>query len=284
MQASAEELVFLKLGGSLITDKTRPLAVRRRVLRRLAREIAVALAARPGLRLLLGHGSGSFGHVVGKRHSTREGVHGPEGWRGYAETARAAALLDRLVCDALWEADIPALAFPPSASALCRDGVLVRLEVRPIAEALRQGLVPLIYGDVALDEVRGGTIVSTEEVFAYLVPHLRPDRILLAGQVAGVYTADPRRDPTARLLRRLTPAAVHEVESGLGASHGVDVTGGMWAKVRAMTSLVGEEPTVRIQIFSGERPGNVRRALLDPQSALGTVLAAERPGQGGGDP
>ncbi|MGC8837965.1 MAG: isopentenyl phosphate kinase [Anaerolineae bacterium] len=274
MGALDGELVFLKLGGSLITDKTRPMVVRWRVLARLAREIAGALAARPGLRLLLGHGSGSFGHVVGERYRTREGVHGPEGWRGYAETARAAALLDRLVCDALWEAGVPVLALPPSASALCRDGLLVHLEVRPIAGALRQGLVPLVYGDVALDEVRGGTIVSTEEVFAYLVPHLRPDRILLAGQVGGVYTADPHRDPTARLLRRLTPAAVREVEGGLGASHGVDVTGGMWSKVQAMAHLVEREPALRVQMFSGERPGNVRRALLDPQSTLGTVLVA----------
>jgi isopentenyl phosphate kinase len=272
MDGVAEERVFLKLGGSLITDKTRPMFARRRVLARLAREIAEALAARPGLRLLLGHGSGSFGHTVGERYRTREGVHSPEGWRGYAATARAATLLDHLVCDALWEAGVPVLAVPPSASALCRDGVLVHLEVRPIAEALRQGLVPLVYGDVALDEVRGGTIVSTEEVFAYLVPHLRPDRILLAGQVGGVYTADPHREPTARLLRRLTPAAVREVERGLGTSHGVDVTGGMWAKVQAMARLVEEVPSLQVRIFSGERPGNVRRALLDPQSGLGTVL------------
>ncbi|MGQ9457640.1 MAG: isopentenyl phosphate kinase [Anaerolineae bacterium] len=275
MEASGEEeRVFLKLGGSLITDKTRPMTVRQRVLRRLAREVAEALAARPDLRLLLGHGSGSFGHVVGKRHRTREGVRSPEGWRGYAATARAAALLNRLVCDALWEAGVPVLAVPPSASAICRDGALVHLEVRPIAEALRQGLVPLVYGDVALDEVRGGTIVSTEEVFAYLAPHLHPHRILLVGQVAGVYTADPHRDPAARLLRRLTPGVVSEVESGLGMSHGVDVTGGMWGKVRAMARLVEAMPGLQVQVFSGERPGNVRRALLGPQSALGTVLAA----------
>ena len=41
------ELVFLKLGGSLLTDKTRPQALRGDVLQRLAAEIAAALAERP---------------------------------------------------------------------------------------------------------------------------------------------------------------------------------------------------------------------------------------------
>ncbi|MBC7223301.1 MAG: uridylate kinase [Anaerolineae bacterium] len=268
------ERVFLKLGGSLITDKTQPMKARRRVLARLAREIAEALAARPELSLLVGHGSGSFGHVVGRQYRTREGVRDQEGWRGYAATARAAALLHRLVCDALWEAGVPALSVPPSASALCQDGVLVHLEVRPIAQALEARLVPVVYGDVALDEVRGGTIVSTEEVFAYLVPLLRPHRIILAGQVAGIYTRDPHRYPTARLLRRLRPQEVRQVEAGLGKSHGVDVTGGMWAKVWVMAALVEAFPDLRGQVLSGERPGNVRRALLDPDNALGTVLAA----------
>ena len=60
------ELIFLKLGGSLLTDKTRPQALRPDVLGRLAGEIAAALAARPALWLLIGHGSGSFGHVAAR--------------------------------------------------------------------------------------------------------------------------------------------------------------------------------------------------------------------------
>ena len=40
------ELIFLKLGGSLLTDKTRPQALRGDVLARLASEIAGALTDR----------------------------------------------------------------------------------------------------------------------------------------------------------------------------------------------------------------------------------------------
>ena len=168
------ELVFLKLGGSLVTDKTRPQALRGDVLSRLAGEVAAALDQQPDLRLLIGHGSGSFGHVAASRYGTRAGVTLPEGWRGYAEVARVAAELNRLVVDALWDAGVPALRIQPSASAHCHNGELREMDERPLVVALQNGLAPVVHGDVALDDVRGGTIISTEEIFRWLAPRLSP--------------------------------------------------------------------------------------------------------------
>ena len=96
--------------------------------------------------------------------STRAGVRSQEGWRGYADTALVAGQLNRLVVDALREAGVPVLPLQPSASAYCHDGELRSLDERPVRVALEHGLVPVLYGDVALDEVRGGTIISTEEI------------------------------------------------------------------------------------------------------------------------
>ena len=59
-------MIFLKLGGSLITDKTGVEAARPAVLARLAAEIAAARAAQPGLPLLIGHG-GRFIRPRGRR-------------------------------------------------------------------------------------------------------------------------------------------------------------------------------------------------------------------------
>ncbi len=81
--------IFLKLGGSLITDKTKVEHARQSVIRRLAREIKAAREARPDLHIGLGHGSGSFGHVAAKKHGTRQGVKDRSGWLGYAEVAAA---------------------------------------------------------------------------------------------------------------------------------------------------------------------------------------------------
>ena len=94
-------LTLLKLGGSLITDKNRPHTPRLEVLARLAEEIAAARRQRPGLRLLLGHGSGSFGHVPAQKYGTCQGVHSADEWQGFVEVWHQAAALNRLVMEAL---------------------------------------------------------------------------------------------------------------------------------------------------------------------------------------
>ncbi len=272
----AGELVFVKLGGSLITDKTRPSTARVDVIARLAEELAQARAERPDLRLLLGHGSGSFGHVVGKRYGTRAGVRDAEGWRGFAETAAAAARLNRIVTDQMLAAGLPVWSIQPSATALCRDGRLIALGWEPIERALSVGLVPLIYGDVALDEVRGGTIASTEELFAFLAPILRPARIVLVGRVDGVFTADPLRDSDARRIPEITPQEALSGRAGLGEAFGADVTGGMASKVRIMAGLVQVMPGLEVHLIGGETPGHVVGVLSDARYPAGTRLRSEK--------
>jgi isopentenyl phosphate kinase len=264
------ELVFLKLGGSLITDKTGESAARPRVIRRLAREVHAALSKHPGLRLVLGHGSGSFGHVVANRHGTRQGVCGPEAWQGFAEVAVAAAQLNRIVTAALVQEDVPVLSLPPSALACCEKGSLVTFDTTPIQVALRAGLVPLVYGDVAFDTAWGGTVVSTEDVLAYLAQELLPARILLAGDMPGVFG----QSSSSRVVPVITPATFDSVSPALSGARGVDVTGGMVSKVTQMLRLVARNPRLVVHIFSGRIPGLVQRVLLSPDASTGTRLLA----------
>jgi len=271
------ELVFLKLGGSLITEKAERETARPGVLKRVAHEIAKALVAEPGLRLVLGHGSGSYGHFAAERYGIHRGH--PADWWGYAETAAAAARLDRLVVDACLEAGVPAVALQPSASARSCDGLLTEWVTWPVGELLERRLVPVVYGDVALDATQGCSIISTEQLFAYLAHHAVPQRILLAGEVDGVYTADPHRDPRARPVERLTPSSWREAERQLVGACGVDVTGGMRSKVRQMLALVREVPGLRVSIFTGLEPGRVEAALLGQPG--GTTLEADAADAGG---
>jgi isopentenyl phosphate kinase len=58
----------------------------------------------------------------------------------------------------------------------------------------------------------------------------------------------------------------------LGGSFGVDVTGGMLAKVREMISLVSEGQTERVYLISGWREGALERVLLDAGVEEGTLI------------
>jgi len=265
-------LQFLKLGGSLITDKTSPHTPRLDVLRRLAGEVANTCRGVDGLKLLIGHGSGSFGHVPASRYNTRQGVHTPSEWRGFVEVWREAAALDHMVIDAFSTAGLPVIAFPPSSGLIASGGQVEAWDLSPIEMALQSGIIPIIFGDVIFDRRLGGTIFSTEDLFDHLARRLRPRRILLAGLEAGVWADYPRCN---ELVDEITPDNLKHVTPFLGGSAATDVTGGMLSKVGQSLSLVQSIPGLQVWIFSGVIPGLVERALAG--EPVGTLIHAGRP-------
>jgi isopentenyl phosphate kinase len=262
-----QPLTFLKLGGSLITDKNRPSTARLDVLSRLANEIQSARQQIPGMRMVLGHGSGSFGHVVGERYSTRLGVNSPEHWRGFSEVWYQASRLNRMVVDALHNVGLPVVSFSPSSCLIAQDGEVASWSLDPLKSALENGLLPLIFGDVVFDTLRGGTIFSTEDIFTHLAQHLHPQRILYAGLEAGVWADYPT---CTHLVTEITPENLHSVAPTLGESAATDVTGGMASKVNQMLALTQSQPGLEVFIFSGETHGAVQSALSGEY--IGTLI------------
>lgn len=261
------DLCFIKLGGSLITEKDRPHTPRPQVIARLSAEIASVRQANSDMQILLGHGSGSFGHVPARKYGTRQGVHSAEGWQGFAEVWKEANLLNRLVMDALAEAGLPVIAFPPSASIWVEGGQVRNWNLQPLQAALQAGLLPVIFGDVVFDCQWGGTILSTEDLFIYLADHLRPARILLAGIEPGVWADYPA---STHYLSEITPDSYIEIRQSLGGSAAVDVTGGMLSKVEQSLELVARLPGLETLIFSGEEAGNLVSVLQGQR--LGTRI------------
>lgn len=258
-------LVFLKLGGSAITDKTRAETPNPEVIRDAARAVYQARVKNPELRILLGHGSGSFGHFTAKKWGYGAGGETlpQQRWRAYAETGASAARLNRLVTDIFLEENVPVVSMQPSASARTRDGELIHLDATNIRTALDHNLLPLIYGDVAFDETREMAIVSTDAMFAYLAPLLHPARIVYTTAVNGIYTADPNKHPDAQLLREITPAIFEQIRAHVGESHGYDVTGGMLDKLARSVALVKQFPTLDIFVIAAPR-ASILNALLEP--------------------
>jgi isopentenyl phosphate kinase len=277
-----KELVFLKLGGSLITDKTQPYTPQLDVIKDVALQIATALQTHPNLRLVIGHGAGSFGHVPASEYHTRDGlprssplIHRERDesedsyWRGFAEVWYQASALNRFVMKALHKAGVRAIALPPSSSVISSNGQVLVWETTPIRMSLSSRIVPVIFGDVVFDEIRGGTILSTEDLFTHLAHALNPERILLAGIEAAVWEDFPGR---TQKIEKITPGSYADVSEGVGKSSGADVTGGMQSKVDQMLELVQKDSELTVQIFSGAQPGNIVRALTG--EVLGTLISA----------
>ncbi|KPV48077.1 uridylate kinase, partial [Kouleothrix aurantiaca] len=163
--------------------------------------------------------------------------------------------------------------FQPSATLRSRGGQLEAWDTATVAQALERGLVPIVHGDVAFDAAQGSAIISTEQLLEALgrEPALRPGRVVLVGE-AGVYTADPRSNPAAERIPRISAQNIDAVLRGAGGSHGADVTGGMRSKVELMWRLVQTLPGLQVQLI-GPEPGLLAAALLGNAPDAGTIIA-----------
>ncbi|MDE2777720.1 MAG: isopentenyl phosphate kinase [Chloroflexota bacterium] len=260
--------ILIKLGGSLITNKSEAKSFRREIVSRIARQVTRLRALDQNIPIVIGHGSGSFGHFEAKKYSTIDGVSSDEQRLGFARVGAVAAELSLLVQNEFLAAGLPTMRFQPSSIMLSSAGRLNSFDSGALSLALDQGLIPLIHGDIALDERIGGTIISTESLFARLVQPLRVTGIILLGAVEGVL------DHNDELISCITPASFAKVRSSLAGSHGIDVTGGMLQKVETMIALIDERPSLEVFIADG-RIEDVLLDLLIKRSQVGTLIRAD---------
>ena len=266
------EPVFLKLGGSLITEKSLENTFKPDVCRRLGGDIRSALL-KSDAPLILGHGAGSFGHYAAKKHRTDEGLPGGGGWRGYSETRRSVIALNKLLLDAFAEADFYPACVPPSAIGTASDGELAYLDMKVIRGLLRQGQTPMVCGDALLDEKRGFTICSTEDIFEFLAPRFGAGRILLACDVDGIIAGDPLSPSAAsNRIEKVTAADIDDAMNQITAAAPEDVTGGMTGKLKSLMRMAETTGAKEIRIFSGLFEGAVEAALLGEYRG-GTIIS-----------
>jgi len=258
-------LLFIKLGGSLITDKDQAESARAELIFMLLQEIGQQLQREPSLKILIGHGSGSFGHHAARKFGTRKGVSTPEDWQGFQEVWVSAHKLNQIVISLATKARLPVISFPPSAATFTTNHIVQYWELTPMRSVLAHGLIPLVYGDVVVDTALGGTILSTEDLFVYLAKQLHPARILLAGSEEGVFADFPSNTHLIPVINR-----DEDLSGILKGSASQDVTGGMLTKVNLMQALCCELPGLEVRIFNAEDPTNLSKAMQG--KAVGTLI------------
>jgi isopentenyl phosphate kinase len=216
----------LKLGGSVVTDKTDPETVDTDSLERAAGDIAANTDEHPDLVLV--HGGGSFGHPNAERHgvTTTAGTRDPGAVR---EIHGAMRELNAAVVDALADAGVPAVPVAPFSGARRTTDGTVAVPHPTVGTMLTEGFVPVLHGDVVASEGAGVTVVSGDELVTALAAALDADRIGLCSDVPGVLDTD------GAIIDRIT--AFEDAAGALGGSATTDVTGGMAAKVRTLLDL-----------------------------------------------
>ena len=233
----------LKIGGSILTDKTQSATARPTEIQRVAEEIALSVED-----LVLVHGAGSFGHIPAKRYGLPQNF-SPEGLRA---THSSVVTLNDLVVEALGKAGTSPMPVHPFSCTLLRDGRIEGFALEPVEEMVRDGLLPVLHGDVAMDITQKAGIVSGDQLVSYLARALRAKVVAVGTDVDGVLIS-------GRPLKDLARTDLPSIEGALGGSAGLDVTGGMRGKLLELLDLA--DKGIESVIFNAAKEGNIARAL-----------------------
>jgi isopentenyl phosphate kinase len=267
-ELSEAKLSILKIGGSVITDKNGELAARTEVINRLAEEIQKANVK----NLIVVHGGGSFGHPTAQKYGIKEGLKEDTQKVGFSETHHVMTVLNGLVLDALVWHNIPALSVTPSCCVVTENGRIKHFEDAVLKKLLKTGFVPVLCGDVTLDEKLGFTVISGDQIVAYLARKFDADKIVIGVDTDGLFDADPKGSKNAKLYTHLTLSELEKVKEKLGGSTAADVTGGMLGKIVELVPAV--EQGIPVAIVNAAKPNRVYKALMG-EAVEGTVVEKE---------
>jgi len=196
---------------------------------------------------------------------------------------QACAAAGQSVLMAAWEEALEPQGLHCAQILLTRDDTEVRrrwLNARATTETLLQlGVVPVVNENdtVVTEEIRYG---DNDRLAARAAQMIGADVLVLLSDIDGLYTADPRRDPTAEHLprvARLTPQ-IEAMAGGSNASAGVGV-GGMATKLAA--ARIASAAGCATVITLGSRPSplaaleaGARATVIEPSTTPAAAYKA----------
>ncbi len=223
--------VVIKLGGSLITDKSNPRTIKWDALKNAIDQIA-NYYSRFGPKIVIVHGGGSFGHYeverIKKNKSFIDKI-------SVSEIQESMLMLALAVLKLLVDSGIPALLHP--AHTICNTNDAKSCNYTPIIRDLDNGFVPVTYGDAVFDSE--GKIISGDDLSVEISNVINSDCLFFATDVEGVL------DEKGKLIREINKnykiTIINKAE--------FDVTGGIIGKINKAFNSSSKN----IRILSGEK-------------------------------
>ncbi len=253
-------MILIKLGGSVITDKSQFKKFDNERAKRLCREIAES-----GKPVIIVHGAGSFGHVLAKKYSIQNGLVNRDQIPAAAQVHHDAMELGLLMTQTLINSGIPAASVAPGSCFVMEDGRIVPDNLEAIKSLYDMGIMPVTFGDVVMDRVNGFGIVSGDQMMEIMADIYKPERVIFVSDIDGLYTANPKTNPDAELIPEFDTETLKDVSS---ESNVDDVTGGVRGKMEAMLRICDEGRDC--VLVNGTVPGRLL-SLLRGEDVVCTV-------------
>lgn len=246
-------MFIIKLGGSVITDKSRKSHFKQNIMDRLSTEIKKA-----NKKIILVHGAGSFGHISAKEYNLNQGYKNHKQLLGFALTHASVQKLNSFVLNSLHDKGIAAISIPPHAILTLNDHKPSKMNYKIFKDYLDEGFSPVTFGDVVLDEKLGFSICSGDILIQMLAEHFKPENVIFALDEDGLYTSNPKIDKNAEFIQNVT---VKELEKfTTRANTYADVTKGMQGKIETIKTIA--KAGTDTYLFNGNKDNRLYDILV----------------------
>ena len=263
-------MIILKIGGSILTNKDSiESEVDSESLKRIALEIKSSLD-NSFKELIIVHGAGSFGHPPAKKYKIGERFEEseyPQKRIGFCEIQNAVKKLNMLICEEFINEGLPVVAIPASSFMTATNKRITQGNLDSFKRYLAKGFIPVIYGDVVLDDELELCVISGDQIIQYLAINLNPDRVILGTDVDGVYDKNPKTHDDAIFFDKFS--SLDDLETLEGTTN-VDVTGGMVGKIKELLYLA--DLGIESKIINAEVENNIFK-VLENEDVKGTVIS-----------
>ena len=270
-----KELTVIKLGGSLLTDKSKPYEARKSIMAATARELKECIDEGLIESLVIVHGVGSFGHPPVLEYKLYKGFTGPEQFIPLSKTQGIVNEFRLMITKEFQDAGLPVNLLHPSSMLVAEKMRITKTSFESLRGWMTLGMIPLLGGDLLYDRTMGFCIGSGDELAIVLARDLHAKRLIFALDELGVYDGDPKKNPQAKLMTRIDINDLDSILEGLEQLGKGDASGAMKGKL-SYISVVKDliEGGLDTTLLSMMKYGNLK-ALLEGQDIPCTRIVSK---------
>jgi isopentenyl phosphate kinase len=237
------KLALIKLGGSVVTFKEKPLTANFEAINNITRVIATIK-----IPLIVVHGGGSFGHYWSVKYDMHTKPYDYDAY-GISIVHESMMCLNQIIVNSMIKERINAYTVMPSNFTSSHRPIIRKIdELQDIAE---NGIIPVTFGDIIHINKRKYSILSGDVIMRILSQVLHPSKVIFTLNVEGIYKSIKTKETIKEIKNSNRSIELSTIED--------DVTGGMRRKVTEAFKIA--RSGVDVLMVNGLNPERIINAI-----------------------
>ena len=235
-------MIILKIGGSAFSDKRTGKSFVSLVARNVAKELP------KGEKVLIVQGAGFIGHSIASKYGLSKLSNNQNHW---ALLRYGVEQVSNQIAKALIDNGISPFVMSAQQLFEIKSGRVLVKNLGIVKAYMDNGFIPIIHSDAPLDDRRGISVLSGDNMAAILANCLNASKLVFGTDTDGLIGSSGER------IRRISKTNLNKV--GIIKKEGtIDVSGGMGRKLAQAAST---KRGIAVYIIDLRRPGELKKAL-----------------------